>query len=102
MMSITKVRALAGHAADATSETMTSTLFHSEVRGVAVRAGADARWLREPDQSARISRAWSMGESVWMVAQQIIWTWEGRQLAARDVEGHVAIRAAWRKRQEIG
>jgi hypothetical protein len=101
MMSLTKIEGFAGHAANATSETMNSTIFHNEVRRTACAAGVAGKFTFQPEQSARISRAWANGETVWMAAATLIWSWEGSQLPVDDDSDRAAIRAAWRARREI-
>lgn len=98
--------AACGHAADATRETMPATIFYSSVadgflKALGPSAGSVPRseWLRAPEQRARIGRAWSNGESVWMVAQTLCLMWRGFALSQDDGD-RTAIRAAWRNRME--
>lgn len=96
--SIGRVRAACGHAADATRETMLSTIFHSEVRGavVALMGPTSAAWIREPGQSSVLGRAWGNGESVWMAAHDLAMRFYGARLAHDEDGERRVIRNAWK------
>lgn len=105
-VSTPKAIAACGHTANATRETMPATIFHSSVAdgflkalGPSAAPALRSEWFRAPEQHARISRAWSNGESVWMVVQILCLMWRGFALSQDDGD-RTAIRAAWRSRME--